>query len=65
MTKHPFDHLQIDPTPTDPLADILSAFTVVGTELVRLDSDVPFEVRFDADERFTFCLLYTSDAADE
>jgi len=54
MTKHPFDHLQIDSSPTDPLADILSAFTVVGTELVRLDSDVPFEVRFDADERFTF-----------
>ncbi|ULK97264.1 AraC family transcriptional regulator [Bradyrhizobium sp. I71] len=54
MTRHPFDDLRIDSIPTDPLADILSAFTVVRTEVVRLDSDVPFETRFDADERFTF-----------
>src|SRR6186713_3344578 len=59
MTKHPFDHLRIDSSPTDPLADILSAFTVVGTELVRFDSDVPFEKRFDADERFTFGVVIT------
>ncbi|MBO4223858.1 AraC family transcriptional regulator [Bradyrhizobium neotropicale] len=54
MAKHLPDHLRIDSMPTDPLADILNAFTVVGTELVRFESSIPFETRFDADERFTF-----------
>jgi AraC-like DNA-binding protein len=61
MTKHPTDHLRIDSSWTDPLADILSAFTVVGTELVRFDSNVPFETRFEADGRFTFGFVIAGD----
>ncbi|MET3970939.1 AraC-like DNA-binding protein [Bradyrhizobium sp. S3.9.1] len=59
MAQHPLDHLRIDSMLTDPLADTLSAFTVVGTELVRFESSVPFETRFDADERFTFGVVIT------
>lgn len=54
MAKQPPDPLRIDSTSSDPLADILNAFTVVGIELVRFESSVPFETRIDPDERFTF-----------